>query len=122
MEQGCKGTAAGTPIRPRMPAWVAGPFFIVGVFFLAYVALGMAYLNPSLRLIAGALGLALVVASGRGLAHPWSAGFFWAGAFWAYAARILHPLAPVAGIAVAVAGALAYYLSTRRGRSMSANQ
>jgi hypothetical protein len=108
-----KETAAA-PASRRDLAWIAGPFFIVGVFFVAYVAAGLPGLQPSLRILAGAAGLALAAAAGRGIAHPWPSAFFWGGAFWAYAGRLYHPLAIAGGVVVALVGGALYLVLSRR--------
>ncbi len=107
---------ARPPCRPPAESlwWLAGPFFIVGVFLISYVAVGMRFLAPSLRILAGVGGFLLAAAAGRGISRPFPTAFLWGGLFWAYAARGIHWSAVAGGLAVALIGALGYGL--KRGR------
>jgi hypothetical protein len=106
----------GPPCRPPGESlwWLAGPFFIVGVFLISYVALGMRFLAPSLRALAGVGGLLLAGAAGRGISRPVPTAFFWGGLFWAYAARGIHPAAVIGGVVVAAAGGVLWLKGRRR--------
>jgi len=95
-------------------SWLAGPLFVVGVFFVVYVAAGLPGLQPSLRLLLGGAGVALAVAAGRGIAHPWPSALFWAGAFGAYAARAMGWAAVAGGVAASLVGAVSYGMARAR--------
>lgn len=108
------------PVAPRAPfwkeAWFAGPMFIVSIFLAAYVALGMTYLQPSLRVLALAAAVLLGALFGRSVAAPLPTALFWGGLFWAYAARALHIGLMLAGVAACLAGAALYFARIRKKR------
>ncbi|HEX7898481.1 MAG TPA: protein kinase [Planctomycetota bacterium] len=87
---------AALPVAPpaRMPSWIAGPLMIVGVFFIAYVAVGVTMatgLQPSLRLIAAAAGVGLCALAWRYVERPLLAAVFWGALLWGFGARVLSP-------------------------------
>ena len=72
---------------------------------------------PSLKVLAGVAGLALALASARGIARPVATALFWGGLFLAWTNRGLG-WAPVGlGAFVALAGAAAYLLRAPRPKS-----
>lgn len=75
----------------RMPSWIAGPLLIVGVFFIAYVGVGITFqgLQPSLRLIAAAAGAGLCAVAWRYVQRPLAAAVFWGALLWGFGARNL---------------------------------
>lgn len=93
---------------PRgMPSWLGGPLLIVGVFFIAYVALGVTLLlQPSLRLIAAAAGAGLCAVAWRYVERPLLAAVFWGALLWGFGARVqgLAILAGAWGVAAAAGG------------------
>ena len=94
-------------------AWYSGPFFIVGIFLVVHIAAGLR-MAPSLKVLAGVAGLALAIASARGIARPVSTALFWGGLFLAWTNRGFG-WAPVGlGAFVALAGAAAYLLRAPR--------
>lgn len=111
------GRIQAAPARGGFADWFAGPFFLLGVFFVAYVAAGLPGLQPSLRILAGLAGFGLAALGGRFLSRPWSAAFFWGGLFWAMAGRAIHPAAALAGLAVAAAGGLAWWIGRKGGQT-----
>lgn len=104
------------PARGGFAEWFAAPFFLLGVFFVAYVAAGLPGLQPSLRILAGLAGFGLAALGGRFLSRPWSAAIFWGGLFWAVAGRRIHPAASFAGLAVAAVGGLIWWAGGRDPR------
>jgi hypothetical protein len=94
--------------RPKMPSWIAGPILIVGVFLVAYVALGMTFvgLQPSLRLIVGAAGAGLCAAAWRHVHRPLEAAVFWGALLWGYSARTWLPFMAGAGGIALLSGVL----------------
>ncbi len=74
----------------RMPSWIAGPLLIVGVFFIAYVAVGVTFagLQASLRLIAAAAGIGFCAVAWRSVARPLAAALFWGALLWGFGARV----------------------------------
>ncbi|HYE97346.1 MAG TPA: serine/threonine-protein kinase [Planctomycetota bacterium] len=111
------GRIEAAPARGGFADWFAVPFFLLGVFFVAYVAAGLPGLQPSLRILAGLAGFGLAALGGRFLSRPWSAAFFWGGLFWAMAGRAIHPAAALAGLAVAAAGGLAWWIGRKGGQT-----
>ena len=111
------GRIEAAPAEGGFAEWFAGPFFLLGVFFVAYVAAGLPGLPPSLRILGGLAGFGLAALGGRFLSRPWAAAFFWGGLFWALAARRIHPAASAAGLAVAAAGGLIWWAGRKGQRS-----
>jgi hypothetical protein len=93
-------------------AWYAGPLFIVGLFLAVHIGVGLR-MQPSLKALAGGAGLALVVASARGIAHPLPTALFWGGLFLGWTFRAAGVWGPAFGLAVAFAGGLLYVLRAR---------
>ncbi len=98
--------------RP-LPSWLAGPFFIVGVFLVSYVALGFRPLPPSLKILTGIAGFLVAGMSGRAIRHPWPSAFFWGGLFWAYSVRMLGPWPMLGALTLALAAGVVYVRRVR---------
>lgn len=109
---------AALPARAPLPSWIAGPVLIVGVFFIAYVAVGVTFagLQGSLRLLAAAAGVGLCAAVWKHLERPLAAAVFWGALFWGYGARLQSGYA-VAGAAVVALAAGAAWRAGRRPSS-----
>ena len=100
----------------RMPSWVAGPLFIIGVFLIVYVAVGSRYLVAPFRLAALVPGLGLMALTWRSVNQSSTVALFWGAIFLGLVFRVIHVGAMVGGFAVAAAAAV-WYLAAERKRT-----
>src|SRR5688572_22414044 len=90
---------------PRgMPPWLATPLFVLGLFLIFYVSLGLPFIPPTLRIPLAVPGAGLVALTWRKLRAPFPSALAWGGLFFGAAGRLVHPALMVVGGVVAAVG------------------